>query len=69
MNKEQIDLEIDLGSFDQALRINAVRELKILLDSDRVSIVPELPAANLHCHTFFLLMLTAIHPLLSPGRL
>jgi hypothetical protein len=53
MNKNQIDLEIDLGSFDQAVRKSALRELKILLDSAQVSIVPEFPAVNLHCHTFF----------------
>jgi hypothetical protein len=53
MKKEQIYLEIELSSFDAEVRKSALWELKALLDTSRVSVVPEIPAANLHCHTFF----------------
>jgi len=53
MSKKQLDYEIDLGSFDREMRNSALHKLNELLKSDEVSIVPELPIVNLHCHTFF----------------
>jgi hypothetical protein len=53
MNKKQIDYEIELSSFDYKVRRKALINLKALLESCRVSVVPELPIFNLHCHTFF----------------
>jgi hypothetical protein len=51
--KKQLQLEIELGSFEPGVRSEALSELHRLLISDQVSTVPELPIVNLHSHTFF----------------
>ena len=53
MYNEQLDLEQQLGSFDLKIRREALRKLHEMLNTARVSTVPEFPAVNLHCHTFF----------------
>ena len=53
MYNEQLDLERRLGSFNQDERREALQALRARLGSAQVSVVPELPAVNLHCHTFF----------------
>lgn len=53
MYAEQLDLERRLGSFDAVERRQALEELHEMLNSAQVSVVPEIPAVNLHCHTFF----------------
>ena len=53
MYNEQLDLEQQLGSFDPSEREYALGKLHEMLNAAQVSAVPELPAVNLHCHTFF----------------
>lgn len=53
MYDEQLDLEHRLGSFDTVERRKALETLHGMLNTAQVSAVPELPAVNLHCHTFF----------------
>ena len=53
MYEEQLDLEHLLGSFDPAERRKALERLHGMLNTAQVSAVPEVPAVNLHCHTFF----------------
>jgi hypothetical protein len=53
MYDEQLDLEHRLGSFDPAERRKALERLHGMLNAAQVSAVPEFPAVNLHCHTFF----------------
>ena len=49
----QLKQEIDLGSFNAAVRRKALSELHRLLLSGEVAATPEFPVVNLHCHTFF----------------
>jgi len=53
MKNDQFYYEEKLRSFNQEIRMNALKSLKVMLDSGEVAIVPELPIVNLHCHTFF----------------
>jgi hypothetical protein len=53
MYREQLDLEQQLGSFDEQERRDALERLHEMLVTSQVSAVPEFEAVNLHCHTFF----------------
>jgi len=51
--EKQLELEKRLGSFDRGERRNSLAELHRMLMRGEVAAVPEIPVANLHCHTFF----------------
>jgi hypothetical protein len=53
MYDEQLDLEHLLVSFNPVERRKALERLHVMLNTSQVSVVPEFPAVNLHCHTFF----------------
>jgi hypothetical protein len=50
---EQLECERRLCSFQKDERTHALSSLREMLAAAQVPVVPELPAVNLHCHTFF----------------
>jgi hypothetical protein len=53
LNDHIAELEAKLNSFDLAVRTAALKELMDMLQSGAISVKPEAPIANMHCHTFF----------------